>query len=109
MKLRLCLVSSVLLFGLAACAPAQTAGSGAITGTITDPAGAVVPGATVVVHNDDTGVDRSLDTNGAGVYSAAFLQPGNYEITASKTGFSKVEQKGIVVEVGRSLFLSTFH
>ena len=103
MKLRLCLVSSVLLFGLAACAPAQTAGSGAITGTITDPAGAVVPGATVVVHNDDTGVDRSLDTNGAGVYSAAFLQPGNYEITASKTGFSKVEQKGIVVEVGRSL------
>ncbi len=82
---------------------AQTAGSGSIAGTVTDPAGAVVPGATVVVHSDDTGADRTLVTNGAGIYSAPFLQPGNYEVTASREGFSKAEHKGILLEVGRSL------
>lgn len=82
---------------------AQTAGSGAITGTITDPAGAVVPGATVVVHNADTSADRSLTSNADGIYSATFLQPGDYEVSASKPGFSKEQHKGIVLEVGRTL------
>ena len=56
----------------------------------TDPAGAVVPGAAIVIHDEGTGVDRSITTNDAGVYSAAFLQPGSYDVTASKAGFSKV-------------------
>jgi hypothetical protein len=82
---------------------AQTAGSGAITGTITDPAGAVVPGANVVVHNNGTSADRALTSNADGIYSATFLQPGNYDITASKAGFAKIERKGLAVEVGRTL------
>jgi hypothetical protein len=57
----------------------------------------------VVVHSTDTGADRSLTTNEAGIYSAAFLQPGHYEITTSKTGFTKVERKEITLEVGRTL------
>ena len=60
---------------------AQTAGSGSITGTVSDPAGAVVPDATVVVHNTGTDADRTVMTNGAGLYSATFLQPGSYEMT----------------------------
>jgi Carboxypeptidase regulatory-like domain/TonB dependent receptor len=92
-----------LLIIAAACLSAQTARSGAISGTITDPTGAVVPGATVVVHNEDTSADRSLVSNEAGVYSATFLQPGHYEVTASKTGFNKSEHQGILLEVGRSL------
>src|SRR5580692_8632295 len=60
---------------------AQTAGSGEISGTVTDPAGAVVPGATVLVHNTDTAADRSLTTNAAGIYSATFLQTGHYEVS----------------------------
>jgi hypothetical protein len=92
-----------LLAVAAGCLLAQTAGSGAITGAITDPAGAVVPGAIVVVHNADTSADRSLTSNGDGIYSATFLQPGNYEVSASRPGFSKVEHKGIILEVGRTL------
>ena len=82
---------------------AQTAGSGAIVGTVTDPTGAVVPGATVVVHNADTSADRSLTSNSDGIYTATFLQPGNYEVSASKAGFSKEEHKAINVEVGRTI------
>jgi len=56
---------------------AQSAGSGAISGTLTDKAGAVVPGATVVVTDTDTGAVRTLTTNGAGFFIAPFLQPGH--------------------------------
>lgn len=82
---------------------AQTAGTGTITGTISDPASAVVPGTTVVIHNVDTGSDRSVMSNEAGIYSATFLQPGPYEITVSKSGFTKIERKGLMLEVGRTL------
>jgi hypothetical protein len=81
---------------------AQTAGSGTITGTITDPSGASVPGASVLVHNADTGADRTAQTSESGLYNATFLQPGHYDVTASKTGFAPVERKGVLVEVGRT-------
>ncbi len=84
---------------------AQTAGSGTITGTITDPAAAVVPGASVVIHNSDTGADRSAVTNDAGIYTAAFLQPGRYDIKVDKPGFATLERTGITLEVGRTLTL----
>jgi hypothetical protein len=82
---------------------AQTAGTGTISGTVTDPAGAVVPGATILVHDTDTAADRSLTTNASGLYAATFLQTGHYEVTASKPGFAKTEHKDILVEVGRSI------
>ena len=93
----------ILLLFVAGGLSAQTAGSGAITGTITDPTGAVIPGATVIVHDTDTSADHNLTSNADGIYSATFLQPGNYEVSAAKPGFSKVEHKGIVLEVGRTL------
>ncbi len=88
---------------LAVCAVAGLfgqAGSGTITGTLTDPSGAVVPGATVVILNTDTGVARSTSTNQAGIYSAAFLQPDDYSVTASKTGFATQERKNLRLAVG---------
>jgi hypothetical protein len=94
----------IALLGLTAAGLlAQTSGSGTITGTVTDVMSAVVPGATVVVHNADTGVDRKLETNDAGIYVATFLQPGAYEITVSKPGFQNVTRKGLTLEVGRTL------
>ncbi len=78
-------------------------GSGTITGTLTDPSGAVVPGASVVISNTETGIDRSTNTNDAGIYVATFMQPGNYTITASKAGFGKMERKDLVLQVGRVL------
>jgi hypothetical protein len=72
------------LLGAAAALFAQ-AGSGTITGTVTDPSGAVVPGAAIVT-NTNTGVAHSLTTNDAGIYMATFLQPDDYTVTASKAG-----------------------
>ena len=81
-------------------AAAQTSGSGNIVGTVTDPSGAAVPNATVVVTNTDTGVSRTLTTNSAGLYTATFLQPGHYEVIASATSFGKVDHKDITLTVG---------
>jgi hypothetical protein len=97
------LLSIAFLALSATCAFAQTAGSGSISGTVKDPAGAVVAGAAVVVHSTDTSADRNLTSNDAGLYSAAFLQPGHYTVTVSKTGFTKLERKDITLEVGRTL------
>jgi len=62
-----------------------------------------VPDASIVVHNTETGADRAVVTNGAGIYSAPSLQPGSYELLVSKTGFNKIERKGLTLEVGRTL------
>ena len=93
----------LLLVALASLALSQIAGAGTVTGTLTDTSGAVVPEAQIVVHNDDTGVDRQVSTNGAGIYVAPFLQPGHYEISATKAGFVKVVRKGLTLQVGQTL------
>ncbi len=92
-----------LLIGSGGAALAQSAGAGTITGTLTDVSGAVLPEASVVVRNLDTGADRTTATNNAGVYIAAFLQPGNYQITASKNGFANVIRKNLTLQVGQTL------
>ena len=74
----LCCVSSLPLFGQAA------SGTAAITGLITDASGAAVTDANVVVRNVSTNVIRNLKSNEAGVYEAVALQPGPYEVKASK-------------------------
>jgi len=86
---------------------AQSAGSGAISGTLTDKAGAVIPGATVVVTDTDTGAVRTLTTNGAGFFIAPFLQPGHYEVVLGGGAFAKVDRKGIVITVGDTYGLNT--
>jgi hypothetical protein len=81
----------------------QTAGSATITGTVTDPSGSVVPAATVTIRNTDTGIERKTETSDAGVYNAAFLQPGHYEVGVSKTGFTPVLRKDLTAQVGQTL------
>jgi hypothetical protein len=102
-SIRSCVAFLGLLAFIAAGAWAQTAESGEISGTVTDPAGAVVPGATVLVHNTDTSADRSLTTNQAGIHPATFLQTGHYEVSVAKEGFSKAQHTAILLEVGRSI------
>ena len=82
---------------------AQTAGSATITGTMTDPSGSVVPGAAVTIRNTDTGTERKTETSDAGVYTAAFLQPGHYEVEVAKTGFTAVLRKDLSLQVGQTL------
>jgi hypothetical protein len=82
---------------------AQTTGAGSITGTITDPSQASVPGATVTITNTDTGVIHTTASNSDGVYAAPFLIPGHYTVSASGANFSKVEEKGLTLTVGETL------
>ena len=90
------LVSGATLLG-------QTAATGTIAGTVLDPSGAGVPEARIQIHSDQTGVDRVVTSNGAGIFTAPFLQPGEYQLTATKAGFSTLIRKGLTLEVGRTL------
>jgi len=96
MKRMFALAISVLLVASLVCAQTTT---GALSGTVTDPAGAVVPGAKVEVINQNTGVTTTLVTNEAGLYRAAFLIPGTYTVRVTAPGFATFESKGIVVEL----------
>ena len=87
--------ASPSLFGQAA------SGTATITGLVTDPSGAVVPQADVLVRNVGTNVTRVLKSNDAGLYEAVALQPGDYEVKASKAGFSTLTRTGITVSVGQ--------
>src|SRR5438034_5867217 len=76
---------------------AQTTGS--LTGTVTDPAGAVVPGANVELKNNATGAARTAKTADNGVFNFTDLQPGNYTVTVENAGFKKAVATNIAVEI----------
>jgi len=73
--------------------------TGSITGEVTDPSGAVIPGATVTAHNLDTGVDTTSKTNSVGLYRIEFLPIGNYQLSAEASGFNTVSPPPFVLEV----------
>ncbi|MBV8897217.1 MAG: TonB-dependent receptor [Acidobacteriaceae bacterium] len=99
------LVSSTLLFSFAGGLLAQTsAGVGAISGVVTDPSGAVVQGAQVVIENTSIGVHRELKTTGGGVFNAPALEPhGGYSVTITAPGFASLENRDITVHVGQDV------
>ena len=59
-----------------------------LTGSVTDPSGAVVPQARITVHSLETGIDRMVTSDSAGNYVVASLQPGDYSVTVQAQGFS---------------------
>ena len=91
----LVVAASSSLFGQAA------SGTATIGGMITDQTGAAIPGADVTVRNVDTNVARNLRSNEAGNYEAVSLQPGNYEVKVSKSGFSTLTHTGVTISVGQ--------
>jgi hypothetical protein len=72
---------------------------------VTDPNGAVISNATVVVHNDDTGVQRTLNTSGAGTFTAAAIPIGSYTVSVDASGFAGYKRTGITLTVGETLNL----
>ncbi len=72
----------------------------ALTGSVTDPTGAAIPGAQVTAQNVQTGVVHRTVTNQAGVYLFAALPPGLYRVSAEATGFSKFTYSDVRLEVG---------
>lgn len=77
--------------------------TGTITGTITDPSGAVVPHASVTVTNTGTGLVTKTETNGDGIFSAPGLQFGNYVVTASASSFQMTTTKPFALNVGATV------
>lgn len=71
-----------------------------VLGTVTDASGAAVPEAVIQIRNIGTGVTQSVSTDRQGRFKAAELTVGNYEVQASKSGFSTVVHKGITLNVG---------
>jgi Carboxypeptidase regulatory-like domain len=63
--------------------------TGRIAGTVTDPSGAIVPGATVIVKNTGTGIIRQTTTDKQGYYQVLELPIGHYSVAAEATGFSR--------------------
>jgi hypothetical protein len=72
---------------------------GTILGTVTDSSGGAVPGATVTVKNNDTGLTRTVTTTDDGSYAAPELPIGNYTVTVEKSGFKLAVVNDIRVEV----------
>ena len=80
---------------------AQSQVSGAtLKGTVTDPAGAAVPKAQVVISDLATGITHPAVTDSAGVYSMPNLRPGTYEVRVTAPGFSTAVRSGITLAVG---------
>jgi hypothetical protein len=75
---------------------------GTITGTVSDPSGAVVPNASVKVTNVDTNVTVASKTNNAGVYVTSYLTIGTYRVEAEASGFKKSIAEKVTVDVGSS-------
>ena len=67
---------------------AQTAATGAVLGTVTDPGGAVTPGVHVEVINSATNESRSTETNASGQYVFPNVNPGTYNLKFTKSGFA---------------------
>jgi hypothetical protein len=98
------LVVTIWVFLMAIVAFGQT-GVGTITGTVQDPAGAVVAGADVVAKNTDTGIQYKGASTATGNYTIAQLPPGPYQINVMVPGFRTYTRSGVTVQVAQVLRL----
>ena len=92
--------AAVVLLGLAAAAHAQVT-TGTITGTVRDPQGAGIPGATVTLTDQGKGTSRTFATDAQGSYIAPFLIPGTYDVAVEMSGFRKHVHRGVVLQVNQ--------
>lgn len=88
---------------LAAAQTASTFDTGTITGTITDPSGAVIPNAAVEITNTGTAQRTSVHTNGDGIFVAAALPFGTYTVSASASSFTKSATNPFQLNVGATV------
>lgn len=100
--LSLCTLMALLLMPLHAKAQEFR---GTISGTVTDTTGAAIPGVRILIRNTASGTTQTSDTNGSGSYVVPFLMPGNYTITATRSGFQKAVRKGIALNTSAHLII----
>ena len=95
------LLSVVVGLLLASVAVGQSIVTGAITGAVTDPSGAIVSEATVTLKDPATGQVTTLTTNTSGIYQFSLLKPGVYVVTVSHTGFKQTTES-VEAKVGNT-------
>src|SRR6187402_3464134 len=78
-------------FVFAAAPTTAQQGTAQISGRVTDTQGAVLPGVSIVVKNEETGATRELSTSAEGTYAAAQLMPGRYAVSARLAGFRPID------------------
>jgi hypothetical protein len=89
----------VALLALVQASVGQSASTGAITGTVADPSGAVVAGTGITATNEDTGDSQNASSSSSGSYLFPLLPPGSYTVKASKTGFKELVRPHVRVTV----------
>ncbi len=101
------LIPTVPLVVAGPCAMAQSDTS-SLSGTVTDPSGAVVPGANVSARNDANGQTRNVTTNSVGAYTLTNVPSGSYTVTVEAKGFQTAVQQGTHVDpsIGAQLNVS---
>ncbi len=80
--------------------------TGTLTGTVGDPSGAIIPGATVIMKNDASGDERRTVSNSDGFFSINAVQPGDYTVIIQSQGFEKYQQTGVHFDAGDKRNLS---
>ena len=95
----------IVLLALASAAAAQ-GGRSEITGTVFDAGKAVLPGVTITVTNQDTGLERTMVSSADGKFTVPTLVPGTYTIKAELQGFQATTLSGVVLNVGQELTVS---
>jgi Carboxypeptidase regulatory-like domain/TonB dependent receptor/TonB-dependent Receptor Plug Domain len=95
------ILAGLFVLGLSSL-PACGQATAAINGTVHDSAGAVVPEAKVVLHNRDTNLDRSAVTNSVGAYVMPDVQPGNYDLRVTRSGFGPMVKSEINLVVNQT-------
>src|SRR3984957_10350622 len=93
----------VFMLALVPCGRLMASVTASISGTVTDPSGAIVPGCTVTATNVDTGVSTTQSTNAQGFYSFPSLALGKYSIKVQQTGFKVYTETGVVLDVNQAL------
>src|SRR5215471_2234401 len=93
-------IAGALCAGITASPPMAV--SGAVSGTVRDPAGALVAGAQVQMRNEATGETRTVSTNEQGRFLLEAVEPGRYSLSVSSSGF-KTAERTVVVTEGRTV------
>jgi hypothetical protein len=93
---------SFLMISTSLSASAQST-TGRIYGTVADPSGAAVPGATVVIMDVHTNLQQTANTNGAGEYVFTSVNPSDYTVTSSAKGFKNETQSGVILAANQNV------
>jgi hypothetical protein len=99
-------LKSILFFCLFLSVGLAQSTDAVLSGTVSDPTGAVISDATVTVTNTRTGVERSTKSNSSGIYLFPALQPGVYRIAAQHPGFRKYALNDVTMNIGDKLSIN---